>query len=170
MTTDLPEVWLRGPVEGVPPLLQPIAHTLLQAVEEVKKIMQDFPDELLWKRPASVASPAFHLQHISGVIDRLSSYALDKTLSEEQMAYLQSEGKETFITSQQLIQQFEQKVNAAIGQLKKTNETKITEHRSVGRKALPSTVMGLLFHAAEHTMRHVGQLLVTVRLIKNEGQ
>jgi uncharacterized damage-inducible protein DinB len=170
MTTDLPEVWLRGPVEGVPPLLQPIAHTLLQAVEEVKKIMQDFPEELLWKRPASVASPAFHLQHISGVIDRLSSYALGKTLSGEQMAYLQSEGKETFITSQQLIQQFEQKVNAAIGQLKKTDETKITEHRSVGRKALPSTVMGLLFHAAEHTMRHVGQLLVTVRLIKNDGQ
>jgi uncharacterized damage-inducible protein DinB len=170
MTTDLPEVWLRGPVEGVPPLLQPIAHTLLQAVEEVKKIMQDFPEELLWKRPASVASPAFHLQHISGVIDRLSSYALGKTLSEEQMAYLQSEGKETFITSQQLIQQFEQKVNAAIGQLKKTDETKITGHRSVGRKALPSTVMGLLFHAAEHTMRHVGQLLVTVRLIKNDGQ
>ncbi|MGN6402750.1 MAG: hypothetical protein ACTHMD_19995 [Flavisolibacter sp.] len=107
MATGLPEVWLRGPIEQVPPLLQPVAHTLTQAAEEVKKIMEDFPDKLLWKRPAEVAAPGFHLQHITGVIDRLSTYAKGELLSESQMMYLQGEGKETSITSQELVHNFE---------------------------------------------------------------
>ena len=168
MATGLPEVWLRGPIENIPPLLQPVAHTLTQAAEEVKKIMEDFPDKLLWKRPAEVASPGFHLQHITGVIDRLSTYAKGELLSESQMMYLQGEGKETSITSQELVHQFEEKVNNLIKLLQATDETTLTAYRSVGRKALPSTVMGLLFHTAEHTMRHLGQLLVTVRIIKNQ--
>lgn len=168
MATGLPEVWLRGPIENVPTLLQPVAHTLTQAAEEVKKIMEDFPDKLLWKRPAEVAAPGFHLQHMTGVIDRLSTYAKGELLSESQMMYLQCEGKETSITSQELVHQFEEKVNDLIKLLRATDETTLTTYRSVGRKALPSTVMGLLFHTAEHTMRHVGQLLATVRIIKNQ--
>jgi len=42
-----PEVWLRGPVKNIPLLLQPIAHTLLQAKKEVNELLEDFPDELL---------------------------------------------------------------------------------------------------------------------------
>ncbi|HWJ25388.1 MAG TPA: hypothetical protein VNS32_02540, partial [Flavisolibacter sp.] len=72
---SLPEHWMRGPVEGVPALLQPTAHAVLQAVDEVEKIMNSFPDEMLWQRPAGVASPGFHLQHLSGVLDRLATYA-----------------------------------------------------------------------------------------------
>jgi hypothetical protein len=59
MNTNLPEVWLRGPVENIPSLLQPAAHAVMQALEEVKAIMQDFPHELLWVKPAGVASVAF---------------------------------------------------------------------------------------------------------------
>ena len=168
MATNLPEVWLRGPVEGVPSLLQPIAHTLLQAVEEVKKFMQDFPDEFLWKRPAEGASAGFHLKHITGVLDRLNTYASGKTLSEEQMSYLIAEGQETPVTTRELVNRFEQKVADIIQQLQNTDESTLTDHRSVGRKALPSTVQGLLFHAAEHTMRHIGQLLVTTRIVMAE--
>lgn len=168
MSSTLPEVWLRGPVEGVPALLQPITHALLQAVEEVQKIMNGFPDDLLWQRPAGAASAGFHLQHMTGVIDRLTTYALGQSLSEEQMIYLQNEGKEIAVTPQELVLRFEQKVNAVVQQLKTTNEASVTDHRSVGRKALPSTVLGLLFHAAEHTMRHLGQLLVTVKVVKSQ--
>jgi uncharacterized damage-inducible protein DinB len=41
--------------------------------------------------------------------------------------------------------------------------------RFVGRAKLPSTVLGLLVHAAEHTMRHTGQLLVTVQVLRADG-
>ena len=65
------EVWLRGPVENIPALLQPVAHALLQA-NEAQVIMENFPEKHLWQRPAGVASPAFHLQHLTGVLDDYS--------------------------------------------------------------------------------------------------
>ena len=166
MAESLPEVWLRGPVEGVPSLLQPAAHALLQAVEEIKELMTAFPDNLLWERPADVASPGFHLLHIAGVLDRLCSYAKGALLSEEQMAYLKSESLQHSTTSQELVERLEEQVQRTLEQFKNTDEASLTDVRTVGRKALPSTVQGLLFHAAEHTMRHLGQLLVTVKIIK----
>jgi hypothetical protein len=34
--SDQGEVWQRGPINGVPGLLQPVAHALLQVVEDNK--------------------------------------------------------------------------------------------------------------------------------------
>jgi uncharacterized damage-inducible protein DinB len=165
MTANLPEVWLRGPVEGVPPLLQPVAHALLQAVEEVQSALHDFPDGLLWERPAGVAAVGFHLQHLTGVLDRLTTYASGGKLNEQQLAYLKAEGTEIAVSTAQLVTAFSEKVDEVIGQLKTTEADSVTAFRAVGRKALPSTVLGLLFHAAEHTMRHLGQLLVTAKIV-----
>lgn len=164
----LPEVWLRGPIEGISPYLQPIAHALLQARDEVNELMKDFPNNLLWRRPAGVASAGFHLQHFSGVLDRLLTYAKAQMLSPEQLSYLKEEGIEkNDITVEGLVYNFNSKVNKALEQLKATDEKTLMDFRGVGRAQLPSTVLGLLTHAAEHTMRHLGQLLVTVRIVKN---
>ena len=73
MADTRPEVWLRGPVSGITPILQPVAHALLQAREEVEAMMANFPEEQLWSRPAGVASPGFHLQHLSGVLTGCSA-------------------------------------------------------------------------------------------------
>jgi len=73
--SDDPEFWLRGPIPGIPALLQPVAHALLQARREVKDIMYDFPGGRLWTVHPALASPGFHLQHLSGVLDRLFTYA-----------------------------------------------------------------------------------------------
>lgn len=166
MAENLPEVWLRGPIEGIPSLLQPAAHALLQAVEEIKALMKDFPDELLGERPAGIASPGFHLLHMAGVLNRLCTYAKGNNLTEEQLAYLKAETLPPSQTTQALIAQLEQQVQRTLEQFRQTDEASLTEVRTVGRKALPSTVQGLLFHAAEHTMRHLGQLLVTVKVVK----
>jgi len=166
--TPLPEHWMRGPVEGIAPLLQPVAHALLQARDEVNELMQSFPDNLLWEKPAGVASPGFHLQHLSGVINRLFTYAKGQSLSAEQLDNLKKEGAPAEVSTQVLLQHFNAEVDAALEQLKRTPAETLTEFRGVGRKQLPSTVMGLLFHAAEHTMRHTGQLLVTVRVLTKE--
>jgi len=161
----LPEVWLRGPVPDVPALLQPVAHALLQAREEVSAVMAGFKEESLWERPGGVASVGFHLQHLSGVLDRLFTYARGESLSQEQARVLAAEGTpDEGIHSESLIQAFHRQVDRALEQLRKTPEESLTEQRSVGRAKLPSTVLGLLVHAAEHTQRHVGQLLVTVRV------
>jgi hypothetical protein len=159
-----PEPWLRGPAPGIPALLQPVAHALIQAREEVMGIMYEFPEEGLWDRPAGLASPGFHLQHLTGVLDRLFTYARNEALTAEQLRALASEGEKEY-SSQELVSRFSIRVDLALEQLKITPESTLLEPRAVGRKRLPSTVIGLLFHAAEHTQRHTGQLLVTARSI-----
>jgi uncharacterized damage-inducible protein DinB len=167
----IPEVWLRGPVEDIPPLLQPVAHALLQAREEIMQMMEGFPEARLWHRPGGVASPGFHLQHLSGVLDRIFTYARGESLSQEQLDALAAEGKpgEKEARVQELLFRFSRQVDRALDQLKTTPEQVLKDPREVGRARLPSTVIGLLVHAAEHTQRHTGQLLVTARVILAEN-
>jgi uncharacterized damage-inducible protein DinB len=165
---EIREVWLRGPLPDVPPILQPVAHALLQAREEINALMQAFPNALLWERPAGVASVGFHLQHLTGVLDRLFTYARGQALSADQLDFLSAEGEpfEDSDSIQNLVSRFNEQVDQALAQLRTTDEQTLTEKRGVGRAQLPSTVIGLLVHAAEHTTRHLGQLLVTARVVQ----
>jgi uncharacterized damage-inducible protein DinB len=165
------EYWQQGPIQGIPALLQPVAHALLQARKEVTEIMKEFPDELLSKRPAGLASAAFHLRHLSGVIDRLFTYAKALPLNEEQLNFLKNEGSEEIRNglARELVEKFSAIVTNALSQLTLTPENTLTDARGIGRKQIPTTVLGLLFHAAEHTQRHVGQLLVTVAIVKQQS-
>ncbi len=166
---DQREFWQRGPVENIPGLLQPVAHALLQARKEVTEFMPDFPPTLLWEKPAGVASPGFHLQHLTGVLDRLFTYARGGTLTDEQFAYLRQEGKPVDASTNELVNVFYLQVEKALAQLSNTAAHSLEEPRWVGRAQIPSNVLGLLVHAAEHTMRHVGQLYVTSRILKSGG-
>ncbi|THU41637.1 DinB family protein [Niastella caeni] len=162
-----PEVWLRGPLAGIPALVQPVAHALLQAQEEIHEMMKEFPDALLWERPAGVASPGFHLQHITGVLDRLFTYAAGQSLTIQQLDYLKAEGAQVEnITITSLLNNLDAQIASSLEALKAIDSATLTEPRGVGRQQLPSTILGLLFHAAEHTMRHTGQLMVTVKILK----
>lgn len=165
------EVWQRGPVPGITPILQPVAHALLQAREEVELQLDGFPDKMLWLRPAGLASPGFHLQHLSGVLDRVFTYARAKGLQPAQFDQLAEEGKDTGqgYTVKQLLERFSIQVDHAVTQLKNTDPETLTDYRGIGRAGLPSTVIGLLVHGAEHTMRHLGQLIVTAAVLKNGG-
>jgi len=170
--SNKPEVWLRGPLDDITSLLQPVAHALLQACEEVNELMEEFPEELLWVKPAGLASPGFHLQHLSGVIDRLFTYAEGGQLDQRQLDALAAEGNqgENTISVADLVEKFNRQIDNALTQLSKVDENTLTEARGVGRAKLPSTVIGLYVHAAEHTMRHVGQLLVTVKILRAKYQ
>ena len=162
-----PEAWLRGPIEGVPGLLQPVAHALVQVREEARAVLRDFPTSKLWERPSGVASVGFHLQHITGVIDRLFTYARGERLSGEQRRELATEGDPRGSANHigALLDALDVQVDRALDQLRIIQPQSLTEVRLVGRKQLPSTTLGLLFHAAEHAQRHLGQILVTARMM-----
>ncbi len=163
------EYWLSGPIENIPSLLQPVAHALLQAREEVRESVKDFTQSLLWHRPGGAASVGFHLQHLTGVLDRLFTYARGEHLNHQQLQYLKAEGIENeSIQISELLENFNQQVDIALKQLQDTRENSLLEFRGVGRKRIPSNVIGLLFHTAEHTQRHTGQLLVTVKVLLRE--
>ena len=162
-----PEVWLRGPLPGFPALLQPVAHSLLQCREELTARLTGLTPDQIWTRPGGAASIGFHARHAAGSLDRLFTYARGETLSPAQLAILDDEGTADRApdSAARLIATFDATVEQALAQLRRTPEATLLEERSVGRKRLPSTVLGLLFHAAEHTPRHLGQIATTVKAI-----
>ncbi|HKH47951.1 MAG TPA: DinB family protein, partial [Thermoanaerobaculia bacterium] len=89
--SDLPEVWLRGPLPDIPPLLQPVAHALLQAVEDVRRTVDPLAADHLWARPGGAPPVGFHVRHATGSLDRLLTYARGEGLSPEQRSFLESE-------------------------------------------------------------------------------
>jgi uncharacterized damage-inducible protein DinB len=164
----LTEPWLRGPVAGVPPLLQPAAHAFLMAREDITAALDGITEDELWLEPHGVAALGFHLAHLSGSTDRLLTYARGEALSANQRATLDRERALTDERSQlhRLLAEWHETVAAALRQLSSTSEADLQSPRAVGRARLPSTVLGLLFHAAEHASRHTGQIVTTAKLIR----
>ena len=162
-----PEFWLRGPLEGVPPLLQPVAHSLLQTREDAARAAERLSVEQLWAKPGGAASAGFHLRHIAGVTDRLFTYARGEGLDEAQLAALRAESEpgEPPEEAEALVEGMRAAIDRAVDQLREVREDTLLLDRKVGRKGLPSNVLGLLFHAAEHAQRHTGQLIVTARVL-----
>ena len=161
------EWWQRGPVDGVPTVLQPVAHILLQVRESVGELADSLTEPQWNARPAGVASAAFHVRHIAGVIDRLFTYARGGALSEEQFAAIRGEGSALLLADLPgVLAALSTRVDAAVAELRTIDVETLGDFRGVGRAQLPSTVIGCLVHGAEHAMRHVGQLSVTVRIVR----
>jgi len=164
------EWWQRGPIDGVPAVLQPVAHILLQVRESVGEMVVGLSEDEWNCRPAGVAAAAFHVRHITGVIDRLFTYARGQGLAPEQLAAIKFEGAPLAIAEVAgALDALSKRVDAAITELKTVDVTTLGQFRGVGRAQLPSTVIGCLVHGAEHATRHVGQLSVTIRVVRQGG-
>lgn len=148
-------------------MLQPAAHALVQAREDIDRVAPSLSDDQLWARPGGAASVGFHLRHTAGSLDRLLTYARGTQLSAVQLAYLKQEGEPGSppANAATVAEETRQAIDAALEQLRTTPAESLLEPRAVGRAALPSTVLGLLFHAAEHTTRHMGQAITTARIV-----
>lgn len=168
MSAKPPEVWLRGALPGVPPLLQPVAHSLLQCREEAHDALADLSPAQLVARPGGAASVAFHLTHAMGSLDRLFTYARGEQLSDAQLVALRAEkdANDAETSADALLRHVDAAVDRALAQVRSTAEGDLLMSREVGRGRLPSTVVGLLFHAAEHTQRHIGQAVTTARVVR----
>jgi len=168
MSAPRPEVWLRGPLPDVPALLQPVAHSLLQCREEAHRKLADLSPAQLTERPGGAASVAFHVTHAMGSLDRLFTYARGAQLDETQLAALRAEpsANEQAVDSHALLRTFDAAVDRALTQVRDTHVGDLLAAREVGRGRLPSTVIGLLFHAAEHTQRHLGQAVTTASIVR----
>ena len=167
-TSSLPEVWLRGALPEVAGLFQPAAHGLLQCREEIRAAVAGLTPQQLTARPTGVASIAYHVVHATGSLDRLFTYARGEALSADQLAYLRGESAagEAPTTGDALVVRFDTAIDRALAQLRATDPSTALDAREVGRAKLPSTVIGLLFHAAEHTQRHAGQLTTTAKIVR----
>jgi uncharacterized damage-inducible protein DinB len=142
-----------------------VLHALELAQEDLARWCSELSDEELATTIGEIPSVGFQLRHIARGVDRLLSYAEGKQLSAEQMRDLQAEtaaGIERELLFAELratLQDAEKRVRTFIGK-------DLEEERGVGRRALPTTVGGLLVHVADHTQRHVGQAITTAKFLK----
>ena len=160
------EWWQRGPVDGVPAVLQPVAHILLQVRESVDELVQGLTDAEWNARPAGVASAAFHVRHMAGVIDRLFTYARGEVLTDAQKTFARAEAQESSMDAAALLAVVKAQIEQAMKQLGSTDVTTLLDERKIGRAGLPATVMGALVHGAEHAARHAGQCVTTIKILK----
>jgi hypothetical protein len=165
------EAWLRGPVEGVPAELMPAAHALIDAHEEIEAAARGLTVAQLWARPAGVASVGFHLRHVRGATGRLLTYARGEPLTEAQLAEARGEAQpgDPPPGAEELLRELADAIGDALDALRAVAPSSLGDARAIGRKRLPSTVRGLLFHAAEHARRHAGQVIVTARVARDGG-
>ena len=170
--TPQPEVWLRGPVEGFEPLLMPAVHALLQAREDAEGLVASVPAEHVWQRPGGAASVGFHVRHMGGALDRLLTYARGETLSAAQRAAARSEGEpgQPAASLREVVDGTHATIERALDQLRATSFEELLVPKKVGRAGLPSTTLGLIFHAAEHCTRHAGQAVSTARILSGSNQ
>ena len=162
-----PEVWLRGAVEGFEPLLMPVVHALMQVREDVESLVASVPAEHTWERPGGAASIGFHVRHLGGALDRLLTYARGEMLSGAQLAAARSEGDpgDPPLPLREVAEGTYAAIDRALDQLRATPRADLLVPRKVGRAGLPSTTLGLLFHAAEHSTRHAGQAISTAKIL-----
>lgn len=156
----VPEPWLRGPIPGIQPLLQPVAHALTGVREDLLPLVRAFGEEDLWRTAGASAPIGYHLAHMTGSLDRLITYARGESLTRAQWDAYAIEQKVTELrpSAQSLVDSLAATLDRAIHDLRDVPEEKLLEPREVGRARLPSNVLGLLVHAAEHTVRHAGQI------------
>jgi hypothetical protein len=166
--TQPPEVWLRGLLPGLLPALQPAAHAILQVREDVEPVLAPLTDAQLWARPQGVASIGFHMLHLRGSLDRLLTYSRGEPLSPAQLSQLAAEKTvhEDRPTKVSLTVGLSQGIDAALAYLRGLDADALFAPREVGRKKLPSSTFGLIFHAAEHSSRHAGQIVTLGPIVR----
>jgi uncharacterized damage-inducible protein DinB len=152
-------------MDGVDPLVAPVLCSFEQAREDLSRYTEGLSTEQIWASPYGFGSVGFHIRHIAGSTTRLMTYLEGAQLSEAQLASLEWEA-EPGAPRKELLRDLAESFQRAEEILRGLRPEKLWEPRDVGRKRLPSTVIGLLFHISEHTQRHVGQAISAAKLAR----
>lgn len=158
------EPWLRGTLTEVDAVRRQVLHALELAVEDVEKWCAGLTDEQINARPFEIAPVAFHLRHIVRSLDRLLSYAEGNQLNDAQLAGLRGE-LDGGASVAAVLTEFRGGMADAMRRVRAISPDSYETPRGVGRKMLPTTVGGLMVHCADHTQRHVGQAVTTVKVV-----
>jgi len=162
----LPEPWMRGPIAGVSPLTAPVLYTFQHAREDLARYTEGLTPDQLWARPFGFGPVGFHILHIAGSTSRLITYLQGAQLTEQQLTEMEAEKTPPPLDREALLAAMERAFTAAEGVVRSIDPATLSEPRTVGRRRLPTTVIGLMTHIAEHTQRHVGQAISAAKLAR----
>ena len=156
---------MRGPIPGIESLVMPVFFSFTMVREDLAKFTAGIKEEDVWRQVGTLPTLGFHLRHIAGSSDRLCTYLMAGELSAEQLAYMKAEGVPG-ATLDELLAGVDQGLRSVEDRIRAIDPTTIHDARYIGRKRLPTTVLGLLVHIAEHAQRHLGQAITTAKLLK----
>ena len=162
-----PEPWLRGPIAGIHPLVMPVFSSYAQVREDLRAHTAGISESQVWQSVAG-HSLGFQLKHMAGSVDRLTTYLLGRQLEAGQLSFLKQESQPPG-TLDELLQLVEQSLRRSEDELRHINAASLYAARNVGRRALPTSVIGLIVHLAEHTQRHLGQAIVIAKILRQPG-
>lgn len=159
------EPWLRGTHTEVPAVGRAVLHALDLALDDLAKWTEGLTDAEVLSQPFTLPSVAFHLRHIARSVDRILTYAEGDQLTTEQLAALKAEqsGEESLSA---LLAEVEASFSNAAERIRVLATADFDSFRGVGRKQLPTSIGGALIHVADHTQRHVGQVVTTAKVLK----
>ncbi len=160
----VPEPWLRGTLTDVNAIPRAVLHALELTGEDLQKWCGSLSDAELNVRPSNLPPVAFHLCHIARSLDRLLTYAEGSALTQEQFHLLNDEMRPG-ARRDALFEELRSALTRSSERVRALGFANLEQPRTVGKKALPTTVGGLLVHIADHTQRHVGQAVTTAKLI-----
>jgi uncharacterized damage-inducible protein DinB len=166
--TEQLEPWLRGTLTDIPAVQRGVLHALELAREDLERWTAGLSDAEINAQPGGIAAVAFHLRHIARSMDRLLTYAEGSQLSNEQIAVLKTE-LESGATKEELWAELMAAFGRSNERIRAFSSEQLEQPRSVGKKQLPTTVGGLLVHVADHTQRHVGQAITTIKVVKSSS-
>ena len=164
----LMEPWMSGSFTDVHPALRTLLHSLEHVRLEMREWTAGLTTDQLWARPHGITAAGFHIRHIAGSTERLFTYAEGRRLDEAQLAALKAEA-EPGASCEELLQQVDSMFETVAAKTRLIDPATLTEPRAIGRKQLPTTVIGLLVHIGEHNLRHLGQLVVSVKVLRAIG-
>ena len=156
---------MSGPIPGVDTFVAPLLYSFQMARQDLAAWTEGLSGNQIWATPHGFGSVGFHMRHIAGSVDRLMTYVEGNQLSEAQMAALRAE-KEPGASREELLAAIDTAFAKAEAIARALDPAHLTDPRGVGRKQLPTTVIGLLVHIAEHTQRHVGQAISAAKLAR----
>ena len=156
---------MRGPLPGIEPLVMPVYYSFTIVREDLAKFTAGVKQEDVWRQVGTLPTLGFHLRHIPGSADRLATYLLGGELSPEQLAFMKAEGVPG-ATLEELLAGVDVGLRSVEERIRTIDPATAHEPRTIGRKRLPTTVLGILVHIAEHSQRHLGQAITTAKLLQ----
>ena len=163
-STPYIEPWMRGSYAEVPAGGRAVLHALELALDDLTKWAAGLTEAEVHARPLGLPSVAFHLKHIARSVDRILSYAEGGQLSAEQLTALKAEqtGDESLAA---LLAEVEASFSNAAERVRVLATADFETFRGIGRKQLQASLGGALIHVADHTQRHVGQVVTTAKVL-----
>ena len=165
MSTPYMEPWLRGTHTDVPAVHRAVLHALELAIDDIRKWTDGLSDPEVHAQPLGLTPVSYHLKHVARSIDRILTYAEGEQISADQRAALKGEssGAETLA---KLLAEVDAAAARAADRIRALHDSDLNTFRGVGRKQLPTSIGGALIHVADHTQRHVGQVVTTAKVLK----